>query len=280
MAKKNRKRATAERTLWQFVDDYCANVREGLDDRWASITPDIYARHAHEAIGGLLARQATLAIEFARAVSTWNVNTAPLFLRCMVDAYITLAWILGDPAERGKKYVYYGLGQEKLFIEYLEEAVREDAGDYDAEHMRQMIEVRKSWLNEQLAEWATEVNVGAWAGIGTREMAQQIGRESIYKFAYVPFSGAAHNMWQHVGMVNVEPCTNPLHKGHRVPRIRDFKPEPDFLYRSAKYVSLSYQVFDEKCNVSSGVKLPVDFFLDHAFFAASSDGDAARSTSR
>ena len=259
--------------LREFIDGYCANVRAGLDDRWASITPDIYERHTHDAIGGLLSRQATLAIEFCRAVSSWNAHVAPLFLRCMVDAHITLAWILDEPAERSKKYIYYGLGQEKLFIEYMEEALREGASEYDAEHLREMVKVRKSWLNSQLAEWATEVNVGAWSGLSTREMAQQIKRESIYKFAYVPFSGAAHNMWQHVGIFNVQPCSNPLHKSHRVPRLEDFAPEPDFLYRSAKYVSLSYKVFDEKCNVTSEAKLPVDFFIDHPLFGAPADGE-------
>ena len=69
-------------------------------------------KHVHEAIGGLLARQATLAIELARSPMMWIGNVAPLILRCMTDAYITLAWILDDRGDRAKKYTEYGLGQE------------------------------------------------------------------------------------------------------------------------------------------------------------------------
>lgn len=252
--------------LNDFIDSYAANVISGFNERWSQIKPDIYKKHIHESIGGLLARQATLAIEMARAPSTWNGHVAPLFLRCMVDAYITLAWVLDKPEDRSEKYINYGLGQEKLFIEYLEESLREESDSFDAEAVKEMIEHRKAWLNSQLADWAIEVNVGSWSGMSTREMAKEIGRESIYKHAYVPFSGPVHNMWQHVGIYNVEPCLNPLHKWHVVPRIRRAEIHPDFLYRSAKYISISYEMFDKKMGTTCSVKLPEDFFLDHPLF--------------
>ena len=132
----------------------------------------------------------------------------------------------------------------------------------------EMIEVRKSWLNAQLADWATEVNVGSWSGMSAREMAQEIGRESIYKHAYVPFSGAAHNMWQHVGIYNVEPCSNPLHKWHVVPKIRRAPVHPDFMYRSTKYISITYELFDEKMGIRSDVPLPDQYFVEHELFSA------------
>ena len=130
-----------------------------------------------------------------------------------------------------------------------------------------MIKVRKGWLNAQLADWATEVNVGSWSGMSTREMAKEIGRESIYKHAYVPFSGAAHNMWQHIGIYNVEPCTNPLHKWHVVPKVRRAPAHLDFMYRSAKYISMTFELFDEKMGIDSDVQLPEQFFVEHELFA-------------
>jgi hypothetical protein len=219
----------------------------------------------HEAIGGLLARQATLSIEMAKSPSMWNGHIAPLVLRCMVDAHINLAWILNDPKARTEKYIRYGLGQEKLYIEYLEEGLGDDSEEDKA--IREMVKVRKSWLNSQLAEWATEVNVGSWSDMNTREMAKDIGRESLYRFSYVPFSGPTHNMWQHVGIYNMKPCANPMHKNHVVPSIREVPLDPDFMYRSSKYVSLTYELFDSKMNVKSDVTLPIDFFLEHRFFA-------------
>jgi len=261
-------------SLENFIQSYTENVRAGFEDRWKQVKPEIYQKHIHEAIGGLLSRQATLAIEMAMAPSVWNGHVAPLFLRCMIDAYITLAWILDNPTQRSEKYIHYGLGQEKLYIEYLEESHREEPDSYDADAIKKMIEMRKSWLNSQLAEWATEVNVGSWSGISTREMAKEIGRESIYKHAYVPFSGPVHNMWQHVGIYNVVPCQNPLHKWHVVPRLRRAPFHPDFLYRSAKYVSLTYEIFDKKMGIKSSVALPEDFFLDHPLFSSDVESDS------
>ena len=253
--------------LNDFISQYVKIVHSGFEKRWSQVKPEIYQKHVHECIGALLSRQATLTIEMAKSPSTWNGHVAPLFLRCMVDAYITFAWIMESRIDRSEKYINYGLGQEKLYIEYMEEALREDPESYDDESIREMIETRKTWLNSQLAEWATEVNVGSWSGISTRDMAKEIGRESIYKYAYVPFSGPAHNMWQHIGIYNVEPCKNPLHKWHVVPKIRHADIHPDFMYRSAKYISMTFELFDEKMDITCDVPLPDDFFSEHPLFS-------------
>lgn len=273
--RKNAKMAKSfEDSLADFVDEYIDVVLKGLNSRWEQIVPDIYERHFHDCVAALTARQATLTIEMARAPSTWNGHVAPLFLRCMVDAYITLAWIIEDPIERSRKYIHYGLGQEKLFIEYLEEAIRDEPDAHDSESLAQLVEARRTWLNSQLAEWATEVNVGSWSGRSTREMAKDIGRESIYKHAYVPFSGCAHNMWQHIGIYNAETCKNPLHKWHRLPVCEPHPFHPDFMYRSAKYISLTYRLLDEKLGTLCGSPDPEQFFVEHPLFA---DDDAPTS---
>ncbi|MAX50651.1 MAG: hypothetical protein CMH22_01565 [Methylophaga sp.] len=255
-----------QKRLWDFIRDFSENVSLGFEERWAKVKPDLYDKHKHEAVGGLLARQATMAIEMARSPMMWNGNVAPLLLRTMTDGYITLSWILDDIDDRSKKYIDYGLGQEKLFIEHLEESVREDTDGDDVDRVKAMIEFRKSWLESQIAEWATIVNIGSWSGMSTREMAKSIGRESIYKFAYAPFSGPAHNMWQHVGLYHMEPCTNPLHKGHLVPFVRPAPHDPEYLYLASKYVSQSFEVFDEKLDISVERELPIDFFVNHGFW--------------
>lgn len=254
-------------TLGDFVSKYVESVRAGFEQRWMAIKPSIYDTKPHECIGGLLSRQATLTLEMAVAPSTWNGHSAPLFLRCMVDAHIALTWILGDPDARSERYVKYGLGQKKLAIEYLEEALTEDRNERDAQDIRRMIDMGRAWLNSQWAEWATEVNVGSWSGMSTREMAKEIGRESIYKHAYVPFSGCVHNMWQHVAIYNMKRCENALHKGHFVPDLLPERPDVDYMYRSARYVSLSYKEFDKKMDVTCDVELPEDVVLAHPLFS-------------
>ena len=252
--------------LSEFISGYIAIVRNNFDSRWGQVKPDINDKCFHESIGALLSRQATLSIEMALAPSTWNGHTAPLFLRCMIDAYITMAWILSDPINRSKLYIEYGLGQEKLYIEFMEEALREDPDADDSDYLKKMIGARKSWLNSQLAEWATEVNVGSWSGMSARDMAKEIGRESIYKHAYVPFSGTVHNMWQHVGIYNVRSCANPLHKWHVVPSIRRAPIHPDFMYRSAKYISITFNIFDEKMGIHCDLPSPEQYFVEHMLF--------------
>jgi len=257
--------------LSDFANGYEKIVRDGFDARWGQIKPEIYDKHIHESIGALLSRQAILSIEMAVAPSTWNGHVASLFLRCMVEAYITLAWILADPESRSKQYIEYGLGQEKLYIEFMKEALDEEPDAYDSDTIREMIEARKSWLNSQLAEWATEVNVGSWSGMSAREMAKEIGRESIYKHAYVPFSGAVHNMWQHVGIYNVKACSNPLHKWHVVPEVRRSHMHPDFMYRSSKYISITFDLFDEKMGIECDQQSPEEFLLEHPLFSGNDE---------
>jgi hypothetical protein len=244
-------------SLLKFMDEYCEILVSGFRERWAKWDIEIYNTETYEAIGGLLSRQVTLSINLASSPQIWNGHIAPLILRTMTDAHITLAWILLDPDERAKKYILYGLGQEKLYIENL----KSEAHDED-DLIKRMIEVRESWLNSQRADFLTEVNVGSWAGLNTREMASEADCQGLYKFAYTPFSGVAHNMWQHISKYNLVPCRNPLHKYHQVPDILEPPTDLDYVYRSAKYVDRSFEAFDKKYNLDITTPLPHDWFVE------------------
>ena len=76
----------------------------------------------------------------------------------------------------------------------------------------QIISDRTSWLNAQRYDFLTDVNVGNWSDLNTRAMANQANCVELYNFAYVPFSGVTHNMWQHINRYNLDICQNPLHK--------------------------------------------------------------------
>lgn len=245
--------------IYEFLNGYTEIVRVGLSERWQKLPVEIHDSETYEAIGGLLARQATLTISLATTPNIWNGHIAPLILRCMTDAEITLAWMLIEPKERAKKYVLYGLGQEKLTIEHLKEAYAQ-SGKED-ERVKKGIEAREGWLNSQRAEFLTEVDVGHWGGKDTRTMAEEAGCKSLYNFAYQPFSGPTHNMWQHIGRYNLMPCNNPLHKYHRVPVIVEQEPDVDYVYRSAVYVTESYERVDEKYSLQIDTALPVEWFV-------------------
>ena len=81
-------------------------------------------------------------------------------------------------------------------------------------------------------------------------------------------------MWQHVGKFNVVPCKNPLHKYHQIPAITNFSPDPDYLYRSAKYVSRSYNLLSEKMDIEVDIRVPDEFFVDeHPFRGGGNETD-------
>lgn len=250
------------RGMQELIKGYCNVVKDGLYERWSKFDAEIYNAEISETIGGLLARQATLTMQLASTPQIWNEHVAPMILRCMADAHITLAWILRSPKERSKKYVLYGLGQEKLYIEHLK-AECEKSGDDDRE-MEELIHVREYWLNSQRADFLTEVNVGNWAEVNTRDMAKEVDCEGLYKFVYVPYSSVIHNTWQHISVFNLKRCRNPLHKYHKVPNIPKLYlyPHPDYAYTSAKYISKSYDIFDRTYDIETKTPMPVDWFIE------------------
>ena len=241
----------SEQSEWQTLvsisEKYIEMVRIELEDRWDNWSLNLVEREMYEVIGGLLARQVTLATQIAYAPSIWNGHLAPIILRTMVDTYISLAWIFDDPLDRSQKYILYGLGQEKLNMEHRKAALVADGHDPEKDPL---VKATEKWINSQRYTFLTEVNVGSWTGKSTRDMANEAGCLDLYRYAYTPFSAATHSMWTHVSRYNLVTCPNPLHGYHEIP----IDPpanyiDPDYLYRAAKYVDKSYTLFDEKTGV-------------------------------
>lgn len=230
----------------KIVSDYIKTVHRVLYERWKKWPLDLSHYEIHEVIGALLARQVTLATQLAQAPSIWNGHIAPLILRTMTDAYINLAWIFVDPADRARKFILYGLGQEKLEIEHRKALLEADGKDVESDPV---IKFKEKWLNSQRFEFLTEVNIGSWSGVDTRTMAEDAGCLDFYRHSYTPFSAATHNMWHHVGRSNLMMCSNPLHRLHKIPIDPSLDIDPDYFYEAAKYVVETFCLFDEKTGV-------------------------------
>lgn len=236
--------------------EYISLVHNLIKERWNRLPKDIYNNHSLEVIGSLLSRQASIAIGIAENPGIWDFHIGPILLRTMVDAHINLAWVLTDPDEISKKFIDYGLGQEKLQIEHLKQSEVEEQFKEDLELM---IEAKRSWLEKQHYSFLQTVDVGKWAGIDMRDMAGKAGCEGLYKYVYSPFSSCVHNMWNHIGKFNVTHSDNPLHKFIRVPYHPEFNHEVDILVKSAKYFSRSLELIDEKYNIKSSLPDPYNF---------------------
>ena len=229
----------------------------GLDERWNKLPKDIYENHQCEVIGALLARQVTLAKRMARIPAFWDVHIAPILLRVMIDNHITLVWILKDPTTRSKHFVLHGLGQAKLYLEHLK-TENEEGSNQD---LQQIIEATERWIDNQQYSFLTNVNLGSWSGMDTHKMAEEADCLDLYRYAYTPFSSCVHNMWNHVGRLNVGLSGNPLHKYLLVPCDPEMEPEFDLLLNCAKYLQESFCVVDETFSLQCGTMLPYDYWL-------------------
>jgi hypothetical protein len=239
--------------LLHVINAYIAAVRNEMKIRWESWQIDMSEIEKHEVVGALLARQVTLGTQLASAPPIWNGHTAPILLRSMVDNYINLAWILReDSLNRSKQFIEYGLGQQKLIIEHRKEEMKK-RGIKDAED-DPSIKALEDWINSQRYTFLTTVNIGQWAGMDTRKMAEEAGCLDLYRFAYAPFSSSVHNQWNHISRYNMIPCTNPLHRYHKIPIDPDLETDIDYFYRAAKYVEKAFKLFDEKMKIKIKAK--------------------------
>lgn len=230
-----------------LVDRFIARAQRELAHRWNTWALDLSRNEVHEVVGALMARQVTLACQLASSPLIWNGHTAPIILRAMADVYITLAWVLRDPVERSRKFIHFGLGQLKLSIEHRRAEFEKRAV---LEGEREQVEAQEVWLNSQRASFLTDVNLGSWSGASTREMAVEAGCLDFYNYVYVPFSGCAHSMWQHVGAYNLKRCTNPLHRMHSVPDASEPPISADYLYLAGKYLQKTMRAVDDTVGTS------------------------------
>jgi hypothetical protein len=205
-----------EDPLGRLVFTYRQSAKTELVERLQQWGFDLNDVEKHEVIGGLLARQTTLAIEIAIAPTTWNPRVAPILLRSMADVHIALVWILLDPSKRAIKFIDDGLGAVKLEIAHRKKQLEIENDSEAAETQRKMIEYWEAWLQSQRLDQLIDINLGSWSGINTRKMAEEAGVIDFYNYVYQPFSGAVHSNWAHVGDKNTNFCENPAHRYHKV----------------------------------------------------------------
>jgi len=236
---------TSEQQISELIRAIETKVRQELRDRCEAYKPDFRAPEVFNVVTALLARQATLAIELASAPQLWNGHSAPLFLRAMTDVHITLSWILLDPATRARQYIDYGLGQAVLALEHKKKGL--ESADPESKHMlEEFVRAQEAWINAQKWSFLVGVNVGAWSGKNTRQMAEEAGILDFYNHVYTPFSQCAHSTWYHVGRYNSAPSESPLTRQLWMPAIADASSDNWNLHLTAKYLDKTFNVFDEK----------------------------------
>lgn len=238
-----------------LVEAFTTRARQELEERMQKWRADLAQNEVHEVVGALLARQVTLASGLAGCPSNWSGHFAPLFLRAMADVHIVVAWVLKNPVERSRKFIHYGLGREKLQLEH-RKAELETRNPVEGEE--QHIQATEDWINAQRHIFLTDVNLGSWSGLTTREMAEEADCLDFYNYVYTPFSACTHSMWNHIAKYNLRQCQNPLHRLHSAPAVVDAPLDPHYLYLAARYLRKTLAAFDTATGVTSELESSLD----------------------
>lgn len=208
--------------------DYKAPARttefeyESAKKRWAEIyaglvqhffialrTTAVDARH--DAVFGLALYAMSLVTGMMRPFSTRPSGRH--LLRSLAEVYITLAYlVIKDDANLWSQYRNYGSGQAKLAFLKLVERDRKDL----PRHVD--ISVLERLSNEDVWQEFVSIDLGQWANLTVRDMANQAGAKDAYDDFYVWPSGFVHGHWSAVRDSVYDICANPLHRFHRIPR--------------------------------------------------------------
>lgn len=227
--------------LGPFIESHCSDVDRELAARLDAWPPDFAQLYVHEVIGGMLARQATLAKDLAGAPTLWTGHSAPILLRVMADAYVNIAWLLLHPVERCRRFILFGLGQAKLELEHRRAQI--GARDPTPQEV-DFLEASESWIDSQRIGWLLDVDLGKWSGLSVRQMAEEADCVDFYNYVYTPFSACTHSMWHHVARYNLRECGNPLHRHHLRPTSEALAPDIHYLTLAAKYWGKTISTFD------------------------------------
>ena len=242
--------------LQRISDEYMMYSKAAVEKRWEVWVTGLENQSAHEAIGGLLARQASLANSLIIVPNAWTMAIGPLVLRTMIEAHVTIAWIFSDFEINSARYRDYGLGQLKLLIEKRKEALVREGKSVENDETIKAMEHFLSW---QKSSDFTIVNVGSWSGISFRDMGHEVGLPNMVDISYATHSAAVHSTWNYVSQWNMRLCQNPLHRFHFLPDVGYFLISPKFVIDAAMYFEKSLNLFDEKTGVICNADSPYEF---------------------
>jgi hypothetical protein len=178
--------------------------------------PDPSAFEKTSVLSGLLARAGALGVDMLTEKALWVAEVGGIQLRCLCETLILLAWLLRkDETALYNRFVTYSLGQHDLYGLKLEgyEGYRKAfkalclGGDQQADAMS-----KDSW-DAQLRT----IDLGNWAGIDTRKMAEEGDTKVYYDLVFSLCSADVHSQFISIAQWNMVPCTNPLHNSHLLP---------------------------------------------------------------
>jgi hypothetical protein len=195
------------------VLDALAPLGEQLRTVQQELVADPDADEPNAVLLGLASRLFSLLYAFLERPSAWAPGTAGFFLRPLVDTRILVGWfITRDDPEIYAAYREHGLGRLKL----LREHIKADLGDDPDEETKEMLDYLDRRVNFERDEWFQAVNLGSFANINPRQMAEEASLKRAYDLTYAPLSSSNHGEWPTVRENDTVLCQEPLHGNHRL----------------------------------------------------------------
>ncbi|HMH65032.1 MAG TPA: DUF5677 domain-containing protein, partial [Rhizomicrobium sp.] len=195
----------ASKEVVQELADIFRAVQDYFDDTATTTAPD--ARH--EGAFGITLYAISLCLNSAMGYGH-EVVEGRIVLRTIVEAFITLQYLASkDDPTLWQQYRQYGTGQAKLA--FLKNIREEKIPSFVDLKLMEQLANEDMWMEFQ------DIQLGNWANLNLRKMAEDAGVLSTYNKFYDWSSGYTHGHWVGVRSTVFVNCVNPLHRFHRVP---------------------------------------------------------------
>lgn len=190
--------------------DGLMGTRMSVIEHWSRSLSTTGVDPRHDTVFGFALYSLSCILEMA-SVSNRHGISGRLFLRCLTESRITLAYLvhLDDP-KLWKRFRTYGAGQVKLALLKIEE-MSGAKPSFIQETMLEML------ANEDFFQEYLEIDLGHWCGKDLRKMSEDSGTKDDYDRFYGWASGYVHGQWGALRDTGLTHCMNPLHRFHRVP---------------------------------------------------------------
>lgn len=189
--------------------DQLFQILEGLDEHFHATITTTSPDPRHDGAFGLALYALTLLLDASISYSH-NLVEGRLMLRSIVEAFLNLHFLTSkDDTAIWLQYRRYGSGQAKLaFLKNLRE---EDVPGFVDLKLLEELANEDMWMEFQ------DIELGHWAKLDLRKMADEAGVKDVYDKYYDWSSGYAHGHWTCVRDTVFVNCLNPLHRFHRIP---------------------------------------------------------------
>ncbi|HUW77700.1 MAG TPA: DUF5677 domain-containing protein [Candidatus Nanopelagicaceae bacterium] len=178
---------------------------------------DLHTPANHEVIAGLVTRAVRSVTANLRVSHLWCGEYGSNLTRLLAETEIVLAWLAKMGSEGYAQFQAYGDGKAKLMRAHM----RDLLDDFSGEPPEMLIDSIEHLDKKLGGEWAEEfipvsVDPTFVAGKSVWTMAQETGREDLYRYVYQSASGVSHGEWWAVQDYAMQRCMNPLHRYHWV----------------------------------------------------------------